>query len=271
MRDGDAGGRLLDAGGVRLHVVEQGSGSPVLVLHGFGGSGAAMAPLVAKLAALATRHRVIAPDLPGHGASAAPHDPAAYGWDAIVRQMLALLDALDVERAHLLGFSLGGRIALQLAARAPARVRSVVTVGARCAWPDAREREARRHTDAALAARLETDGALALTAVLRALGAADQPEVDTAALAASGVPLRLLAGEHDPGPLAAARALARDLPGAEVLALPGAGHRAHLERAGEVARLALELFARAEADARDAPNDPRRTRRAAAGEGEGRW
>ncbi|MEW6273306.1 MAG: hypothetical protein AB1689_28850, partial [Thermodesulfobacteriota bacterium] len=148
----------------------------------------------------------------------------------------------------------------------PGRVRSVLTVGARCAWPDAREREARRLGDAALAARLDADGAHALAAALRALGAADQPDVDMAALAASGLPLCLSAGEDDRGPLAAARALASGLPSLRVVAIAGAGHRAHLERTDEVARLALELFASAEANER---NDRRRARRAAAGEGEG--
>jgi pimeloyl-ACP methyl ester carboxylesterase len=261
--------RPVDAAGVRLHVEEHcragAGGSPVLVLHGFGGSATAMEPVVAGLAA---HHRVLAPDLIGHGRSEAPATEARYGWDAVRAQLVALLDALGVARAHLFGFSLGGRIALQLAARTPDRVRSVVAVGARCAWLDDAERERRRGSDATLATRLAADGAHGLAAALRALGAADQPETDTKALAARGTPVLLVAGDADRGPLAAARALAERLATLRAVAVPEAGHRAHLERTQEVVRLALDFYASADADER---TKAQRAHGAAAGEGERRW
>ena len=102
----------------------------MLVLHGFAGSARSMAPMVTRLA---ERHRVLALDLVGHGRSDAPREAAAYAWPAVTRQLQRVLDALDVEHAHLLGFSLGGRIALQLAARHAERVRSALVVGGRCA------------------------------------------------------------------------------------------------------------------------------------------
>jgi len=278
MLDG-ARSRLVDADGVRLHVVEAGraddGASTVLVLHGFGGNAGAMEPLAA---ALAERHRVLVPDLIGHGRSESPRALHRYAWDAVCRHLIALLDARAVDRAHLFGFSLGGRIALRLATRAPRRVGAVVAVGARCAWPSDDERTRRRASDADLARRLDAQEAHGLARALRALGAADQPEVDVAALAAAGTPLALVCGEDDHGPRDAARALAARLPGAEVAAIPGAGHRAHLERADDVARLALATYARADA-ARETEGKRRPdgrfaaggTWRATAAQGEERW
>lgn len=254
--------RRIDVGGSTLHVRDEGAGEPVLVLHGFAGSARVMAPLTEVLA---EHHRVIAPDLVGHGRSDAPTTASAYAWPAVTRGLVRLLDALDVPHAHVLGFSLGGRIALQLAARHEERVRAVVTIGSRCTWQDDAERAARRASDAALAARIDTAGFVAtfrdhgadedqlaiavplagahgLALTLRGLGAADQPEVG-AALARSALPLLLVAGSEDRGPLAAAHALAADLPCARVAEIAGAGHRAHLARPHEVARLALDFFA----------------------------
>lgn len=288
-----SGATRVDVGPLALHVEQHGAGSPVLLLHGFAGSARTMRPLID---ALAERHRVIAPDLPGHGRSDAPHDAAAYAWPALIRHLARLLDALDAPQAHVLGFSLGGRLALQLAARRPERVRTLCTIGSRCVWTDPAERSARRTRDAALASRIENEGmrafvgdekhgaqddALAAAApragthglalALRGLGAADQPDVG-AALAVSAVPLLLLAGANDPGPLAAAQALAAELPAARACAITGAGHRAHLECTHEVARLALDFFAAADdAAASDEHDIKPRTRHAAAAEGERRW
>ena len=83
------------------------------------------------------------------------------------------------------------------------------------------------------------------------------------------MPLCLVAGEHDAGPLAASRALAADLPCARLVEIAGAGHRAHLERPDEVAAIALGFFAEVdvEQETRTAP----RARHAAHGRGEDTW
>lgn len=294
--------RRVDVGGWALHVADfddatsadgfadADGGAPVLVLHGFAGSTRTMMPLIEALAA---RRRVIALDLIGHGASHAPHDASAYRWPAVTRHVLRVLDALDLASVHLLGFSLGGRIALQVAARHDHRVRSVVTVGSRCTWTDDRERAARRAKDAALADRIAAQGIAALSPgdvrddalaaaapragthglalALRGLGAADQPDV-AAALALAAVPLLLVAGERDAGPLASAHALAADLPCARTVAIAGAGHRAHLEQTAQVAALADDFFASADAAhaSGSRPHDAGAPR-AAGAQGEQRW
>ena len=73
--------------------------------------------------------RVIAPDLRGHGESAKPHEPEAYGRELLAADVLALLDHLGVGRADLVGYSLGARVALATALRAPDRISNLVLGG----------------------------------------------------------------------------------------------------------------------------------------------
>jgi pimeloyl-ACP methyl ester carboxylesterase len=114
----------------RLSMLEAGDGTPVIAIHGLGATKGSFLPTVA---ALADRFRVIAPDLPGFGDSdkpvAAPYD-ARYFAEAVID----LMDALDIERAHLIGNSLGGRIALELALRDPERVGRLALLAPSLAW-----------------------------------------------------------------------------------------------------------------------------------------
>jgi pimeloyl-ACP methyl ester carboxylesterase len=111
----------IQAGGLELSAFVLGQGRPVVLLHGLGATKISWLPL---LAPLAERFRVIAPDLPGHGESAkprAPYTPAFYA--GAVRR---LLDAVGTDAALLVGNSMGGRIALEVAVRAPRRVSGMV-------------------------------------------------------------------------------------------------------------------------------------------------
>jgi len=72
--------------------------------------------------------RAIGLDMRGHGESVRPHDPALYGREAMAGDILALMDHLQIERAHLLGFSMGSRLALAAALRAPKRF-ATLTLG----------------------------------------------------------------------------------------------------------------------------------------------
>lgn len=114
--------RTVTVDGLRLHVVEAGpADAPVLLcLHGLAASHAIWEPVAT---AFGDRFRVVAPDLPGHGLSAkpdAPYDAAFYA--AVVH---GLARALDVDHAVVLGSSLGGRVALELAIRRPDFVRAL--------------------------------------------------------------------------------------------------------------------------------------------------
>jgi pimeloyl-ACP methyl ester carboxylesterase len=112
--------RTVDAGGLPVSILEAGRGDPVLLLHGLGATKVSFLP---TMLALAKDHRVIAPDLLGHGDTAKPlvrYDAPTYG-----RFVVSLMDALEVDRAHLIGNSMGGRISLEVAMSNPDRVRSV--------------------------------------------------------------------------------------------------------------------------------------------------
>ncbi len=122
---------------VRIYYEESGSGDPVLMLPGWGGSIDELAPL---REAVAPTYRVIAADVPGSGRSGPQprtYSPSYYRDDALI--FLAMLDALGASPARLVGFSDGGEYALLMAAMRPEAVRSVVTWGSAGALPDAPE------------------------------------------------------------------------------------------------------------------------------------
>ena len=99
----------------RISVLEAGQGDPILCLHGLGGT---KASFLSTVNALADSHRVIAADLPGFGDSDKPIG-AAYDAPYFSRAVARLLDALELERAHLVGNSMGGRIAIEVGLREP--------------------------------------------------------------------------------------------------------------------------------------------------------
>lgn len=110
------------------NVHDLGEGAPVLFIHGSGPGVSAWANWRLVLPVLAQTRRVIAPDMAGFGFTERVPG-AAYTMDAWVQQALDLLDALDIERADVVGNSFGGALALALAIRAPHRVRRLVLMG----------------------------------------------------------------------------------------------------------------------------------------------
>jgi pimeloyl-ACP methyl ester carboxylesterase len=112
-------GRYIDVPGARLHVREAGAGQPLLLIHGLAGQMGHFTYGV--MDALADRYRVIAVDRPGSGYSTRDDDGSA-GLQAQAAAMAALLDALGIDRAVVVGHSLGGAVALTLALDHPARV-----------------------------------------------------------------------------------------------------------------------------------------------------
>ena len=114
----------------RVSYVEAGQGDPVVALHGLGGTKASFLP---TLAALAEHHRVIALDLPGFGESDKPIG-APYDAPWFARTVLEALDGLGIDRPHLVGNSMGGRIALETGMRDPDRVDRIVLLCPALAW-----------------------------------------------------------------------------------------------------------------------------------------
>jgi 2-succinyl-6-hydroxy-2,4-cyclohexadiene-1-carboxylate synthase len=263
----------LRVNGVRLNVEVAGAGDalPLVLLHGFTGSAAAWEP---HLPAFAERARVIAVDHLGHGASDAPADPDRYRLDLAAADVLAVLDRLAVARPVVLGYSMGGRLALYLAATAQHRLRALVAVSAAPGLPDDGARRARAADDAALADAIERDGvpafverwerqplfatqrrlpphvqaavrrerlrhtAVGLANSLRGMGQGAQPALH-ARLARLRLPALIVAGALDARYCALARDLAALIPGARLAIVPEAGHAVHLEQPARFRDLVL--------------------------------
>lgn len=122
--------RTIATAGARLSIMEAGTGPAVLAVHGLGATKGSFLPTVV---ALAGRFRVIAVDLPGFGDSDKPIG-ASYDARFFAAAGIDLLDALALERVHLIGNSLGGRIALEIALRHPGRVGRLALLAPSLAW-----------------------------------------------------------------------------------------------------------------------------------------
>jgi 2-succinyl-6-hydroxy-2,4-cyclohexadiene-1-carboxylate synthase len=252
---------LIAVNGIRLNVEVQGSGPPVLLLHGFTGSSRTWASHMKFWREFTT----VAVDLPGHGKSDCPVDPDRYRMKHCIDDVLTLLDNLGIHHTAVLGYSMGGRIALHLALHAPARLWALVLESASPGIPEASEREARCKSDAALAETIERDGIVAfvdywqdlplfstqarlpdsirqalrrqrlnnnplgLANSLRGLGAGRQKPV-LHCLKHVQVPTLLLAGELDAKYRELARQLAAVLPQSQPYFMPESGHAIHLEQ-----------------------------------------
>jgi 2-succinyl-6-hydroxy-2,4-cyclohexadiene-1-carboxylate synthase len=268
--------RRIDAGGVALCVESAGAGEPVVMLHGFTGDAESMAPAAAGLEPDFEVHRI---ELVGHGRSDAPEAVDAYTMQRCVEQLDAVFEALGIESAHVYGYSMGGRTALSLAVATPERVRSLLLVGATAGLASAPARAERRAADEALARRILDEGlasfvdawmalpifasqkrlgeaaleraraqrlrgkALGFANSLRGMGTGAMPPL-FGALGGLARPVLLVVGEEDAKFMEIAQALASDLPDAATLAVPEAGHAAHLERPDFVADAARDFFVR---------------------------
>ncbi|HTX31401.1 MAG TPA: alpha/beta fold hydrolase [Solirubrobacteraceae bacterium] len=114
----------------RISMLDAGDGDPVLLIHGLGATKASFLP---TLAALAPEYRTMAVDLPGFGDSAKPLR-GAYDAAYFARAMVALLDSLEIERAHIIGNSMGGRVAIELGLSFPDRVGRLALLAPSLAW-----------------------------------------------------------------------------------------------------------------------------------------
>ncbi len=128
---------------------------PVVLLHGFMGSIASMRDLVGGLF---HDYRVLAVDLPGHGKSLMPPDPEHFSMETAVELLWKTLDSKGIHKAHLVGYSMGGRVALSAGVCSPQRVASLICIGASPGISDSQQRAARRQADFHQADTLLADG-----------------------------------------------------------------------------------------------------------------
>jgi len=195
--------------GTPIAFAVEGRGPAVLLLHGFAADHRANWRAPGVIAALvAAGRRVIATDARGHGASGKPHDPAAYADGAMLRDAQVVLDQLGVERADVVGYSMGAMVAARLACVEP-RTRALVLGGV---GGDATPRRSGRESPLAEALLAEDPAAIRDPIAKGFRVFAERMRADRAALAgiersnalrtpvrfdAIGVPTLVLAGDAD--------------------------------------------------------------------------
>ena len=264
---GEAVLQTADVGGRKISYAGAGQdGDVVLLVHGYGGDRNSWLFLQEPLAA---RYRVYALDLPGHGTSA--KDVGEGSLSVLADAVTGVLDALGAERAHLVGHSMGGAVALAVAARDPARIASLtliapsgfgpeINAGYLRGFADAQTRRELKPVigqlfdDESLVTRQLVDDLLAykrLDGVDEALHALADTLLDgeaqrgdsAASLAAIGgaVPVTVVWGRAD---RIIPAAQAESVAGAVRHLIDGAGHMPHMERPAEVQAAIEETIAR---------------------------
>lgn len=227
---------LISANGISIHYAVYGKGSPVLLLHG---GLANMEYWGNQIQALAPHHTVIVMDSRGHGRST--RDARPYGYDLMADDVVALMDALKVPKADIVGWSDGGIIGLDLAMRHSDRVGKIFAFGVNTATSGVIEGVEKNPTFAAYIERAgheykarsatpkEYDGFVEQISKMWA----SQPNWSDAQLKAISTPVLVVDGDHDEGiKRDHTEHIAATIPGAGLLILPNTSHFAFLQDPG---------------------------------------
>lgn len=126
----------FDSAGVKLHYTVEGSGEPVILIHGYAASAVANFGAPGIIKGLTANYKVIALDNRGHGQSEKPHDAAAYG-SKMVDDVVRLMDHLKIKKAHLVGYSMGGFITEAMVVEHSNRLLTATLGGA--GWMDSKD------------------------------------------------------------------------------------------------------------------------------------
>ena len=269
----------IDAAGHTLTVHDTGPADApaILLLHSLGASAAIWDPILPAL----TDFRVIRPDMRGHGHTAAT--PGPYTIDLLAHDALAVLQQLGIDRVAVVGLSIGGLIAQQLAHLAPNRVAALVLMDTALAIPPASLWSERAATARASGMAALADGILPRWVTpaapphtvdgLRQMILGTQPEGYAAcceAIAAAdfhtqsgniGAPTLVIVGAEDPStPIAAAETLSRTIPGARLQVIPNASHIPTAEQPAAIAGALIRFLTP------DPHSDGMRTRRSVLGD-----
>jgi 3-oxoadipate enol-lactonase/4-carboxymuconolactone decarboxylase len=246
---------FVELDGLAVHVQTDGppQGQAVLLLHSLGTDLRVWDP---QAAALARTHRVIRPDLRGHGLTEAP--PSEYTMERLARDALELLEALGVRRAHVCGVSIGGRIAMAMAAMEPARVLSLILCDTALEfrppemWQQRMDAVAQGGMAAIADAVMErwvVDRSLPSSKALRRMLLRTDPAGYAGCAAALrdtrasdvagriGCPATVIVGDKDAStPPSAARAVQDAIPGSELVTIADAAHISTFEREADMIR-----------------------------------
>lgn len=244
--------------GHRYRIQIRGAGDPLALLHGFTGDASTWRAVTERLADCC---QCFAIDLLGHGLSDAPAAAAQYRMDSVAADIVDLLDGLELTKPNLLGYSMGGRLALYLALQYPERFDALILESASPGLADEGARADRRRRDGELADNIEANGIAffvdyweslpiwasqserqiraqrpqrlanrpwGLANSLRALGTGAQPNLwlQLPNLRARAC---LIVGEYDEKFRQTNQLMARAMPQSSLSVIPAAGHNTHLE------------------------------------------
>ena len=273
---------VVTADGTELYVEETGRGTPVVFIHEYAGDYRSWEP---QMRYLGRQHRCVTYSQRGYPPSGVPFDPARYSQDIVRDDVIAVMDTLDIGKAHVVGHSMGAYTALHVGIRYPKRCLSVTAAG--CGWgstADAAKRDAMKAL-AAETGRMFADEGIASAAAKYADAPMRQSfknknprgwaefarmlaehsaeghahtmlnlqlkrptlwEMETQ-LKKFSVPLLVIVGDEDDLCLDGSVFLKRTVPTAALLVLPRAGHTINSEEPAAVNAALAELFAAAEA------------------------
>ena len=278
-----------NSGGVKLHCEEIGSGHPILFIHEFAGDERSWEP---QIRYFSRRYRCIRYAARGYYPSDVPDDPSEYSQDIAVADAIAVLDHFNIEKAHIVGLSMGGFATLHIGMRHGGRASALVVAGCGYGAPKGKQESFQREVDV-LADHFERDGTEKAAAVYAGgpfrvqhqnkdpLGWAEfraqfiehsprgsantlrgvqgrRPslydlEVE---LAAVTVPTLLINGDEDEPCLDATLWLKRTMPTSGLVIMPRTGHASNLEEPDAFNHAAQEFFSTAE-QGRWTARDPR--------------
>lgn len=259
--------RSLPINGTTYHTTRHGSpqAPPLLLLHGFTGSSDNWAGLIPVFS---EQYSIITVDILGHGRSASPSDPNRYTMPLIAADLITLLDTWQIEQTALLGYSMGGRLALYLVCHFPDRFNHLILESSSPGLATAAERATRRQSDESLADWIKSNGIKAfvnrwealllwasqqqlskeirqrlrqqrlqnnpagLANSLRGMGTGAQPSL-WHELPDLTLPTLLIAGELDRKFVAINQQMVERLANGRLHIIPNAGHTTHLEQPDE--------------------------------------
>jgi 2-hydroxy-6-oxonona-2,4-dienedioate hydrolase len=251
--------------GQTIRYYDVGSGSPLVLIHGIGGDADDWAFV---LNALASKHRVIALELLGFGRSAKPH--IDYTIAGYVEVLGRFLHALGIERAALVGHSLGGWIAAAFALASPQAVDKLVLVDSAGVWGDMAALPVDLHVSTlahmrqifqflfydkrlasdsliefAYAQHLERGDGYTIHSILKnTCDGRERLDDEAERISALTVPTLLVWGENDAMiPLEIGRRIHELVPGSKLEVIPQCGHMPNLEKPAEIVRCVLEFLA----------------------------
>lgn len=255
---------------------EQGTGAPLVFLHGFTGSSYNWLQF---LDIFSDQFHVVLLDLPGHGRTSSPADPERYSMDLVSHDLITIFQALNLSNVNLLGYSMGGRLAIYMAVKYPTYFKSLIIESASPGLESAALRQARIKSDNRLASDIEEIGipefierwqqmplfstqkglsveqkenlrlqrfnntAIGLANTLRGMGTGQQPSL-WSELNTIHLPVLILAGELDQKFSSIARQITATIPNAELNIITGAGHNIHLEKSQRFISSVLDFLAR---------------------------